>query len=118
MAKGESVHDLLSKTFDGGFGERLVLFDEFEEIASRTVLSDSPHVVFGLHVVVEPEDVGVMEFLQNFGLVEYFLLSGLVHALDGYELQLLLPACFKNDGVFAFGLLLVNVIFVHLNYQL
>ena len=97
VAKGEPIHNLLGEAFDSGLRQRLVLLDEFEQVAARAVLSHSPHMVFCLHVVVESEDVGVMEFLQDFGLVQYFLLSRFVHALDGYELEFLLSARFEDD---------------------
>lgn len=115
MRVGKSRHDFDGKPFDYIFGERLILFDEFEEITSGTVLCDSPHVVFCFHILVELDDVGMMEFLQHFSFVENFLFTSFVHAFDGHELKPFLSTRLEDDGVLAFGLFLVDVIFVHLN---
>ena len=117
MGKSHSAHNLDGESLDDTFGEGLVLLYQFEEISAGTVLGDSPHVVFGLYVLKEFDDVGVFQLLEDLGLVDNFLFAGFVHAFDGNKFQFLLSAGFEDDGVFAFGLLLVDVIFVHLNYK-
>jgi hypothetical protein len=72
-------------------------------------------MIFGLHVIVELDDVGMMQLLEYFSLVEYLLLARFVHAFDGHELQLLLPPRFEDHRVFAACFLLVDVVFVHFN---
>ena len=118
MGKSHSAHDLDGKSLDDIFGEGFVLFYQFEEITAWTVLSDGPHVVFGLDILIEFDDVGMFQLLEDLSLVDNFLFAGFVHTFDGNKFQLLLSAGFEYDGVFAFSLFFVDVIFVHLNYIL
>ena len=63
MGKSHGTHDLDGKSFDDTFGEGLILLYKFEEIAAGTVLGDSPHVIFGLDILIKFDDVGVFQLL-------------------------------------------------------
>ena len=63
MGKSHSAHDLDGKSLDDTFGEGFILLYKFEEIAAGTVLSDRPHVIFGLDILIKFDDVGVFQLL-------------------------------------------------------
>ena len=59
VSKCHRIHNFKGKSFDNMFGEGLILFDKFEKVSSRAVLSDSPHMVLSFHVFVKFDDVRV-----------------------------------------------------------
>ena len=63
MGKCHGAHDLDGKSLDHTFGEGFILLYKFEEIAAGTVLSDRPHVIFGLDILIKFDDVGVFQLL-------------------------------------------------------
>ena len=75
-------------------------------------------MIFSFDILIELDDVVMMNLIKNSRLVDNFSLPRLVHPLDSNKLQLLLSSGFEDNRILSLCLLLVNMIFVHLNYDL
>lgn len=70
-------------------------------------------MVFGLDKVIELDDVGVVQFGQDFGLVINFSFASLFQSFDCDKLKFLFPSCLEYHRVFSLRLLLIYMIIVH-----
>lgn len=59
MAVLQPSKDVDGKSSDDELWQGFVLLNEFEEVSAGAVLGYRPHVVLGLDVLVEFDDVGV-----------------------------------------------------------